>query len=279
MAAITASRNTKKFGDRPVPDLLQVPVAAATRLFQGGMVGVHGPGHAGAGNLTKMVAPSPAGGLICLGRMDKEVDNTSGAAGAKVAEVHQGVFGWDNAAAGDAVSNAHIGLPCYATDDHTVASQDSGGTRPFAGIVVWVDTAANVVYAEQRASLRNPNAQILSFAVTLAAIAAGQTVAAFAPGFTGHISRLEFIVAAPATTAAKAATITPRITPSGGAAAAVTGGVLALTSANCTPNGAKVAGTTVTAGNFFGPQDSIDLTASAVTAFVEGTGTLLLYLG
>jgi hypothetical protein len=59
----------------------------------------------------------------------------------------------------------------------------------------------------------------------------------------------------------------------------LTGGVISLTSANCTPLGAVIAGTAITANNTFGATDTISVEASSVTAFVEGEGVLLLTLG
>jgi hypothetical protein len=77
----------------------------------------------------------------------------------------------------------------------------------------------------------------------------------------------------PATTGAKAATFTPAI---GGSA--TTGGALALTSANCTPVGAGVNGSAITAANTFTATDEITVAASLVTAFVEGQGVIYLTL-
>ena len=56
---------------------------------------------------------------------------------------------------------------------------------------------------------------------------------------------------------------------------ALAGGVLALTTANCTA-GAKVAGSAITALNTFTPTSKFDLTLSSVTAFVEGSGVVLV---
>jgi hypothetical protein len=76
-----------------------------------------------------------------------------------------------------------------------------------------------------------------------------------------------FRTAKPATTAAKAATLTPDIngTP-------VTGGVMALTSANQNTIGGAVAGTAVTAANVGTAGQTLGVTASVVTAFIEGDG-------
>lgn len=70
-----------------------------------------------------------------------------------------------------------------------------------------------------------------------------------------------------ATTASKLATLTVGIsgTP-------VTGGVMALTSANQNAIGGSVAASAITALNIGAPGNTLEVTASAVTAFVEGDG-------
>lgn len=70
------------------------------------------------------------------------------------------------------------------------------------------------------------------------------------------------------TTAAKAATATVQIS-----GVAVTGGVMSLTSANCTPSGALVASTPITGLNStFTPGSTLEVAISGVTAFAEGDG-------
>lgn len=72
-------------------------------------------------------------------------------------------------------------------------------------------------------------------------------------------------VAQPVTTGAKAATLTAGI-----AGTPCTGGVISAAGAYAT--GATEAGTAITALNVGAAGDTIDIVASAVTAFVEGTG-------
>lgn len=77
----------------------------------------------------------------------------------------------------------------------------------------------------------------------------------------------------PATTAAKAATLTAQVN-----GVSVTGGVVSLTSANATPTGALVAGTAITAGNTGTAGQTAGAVVSAVTAFLEGDGYLEMAL-
>lgn len=115
------------------------------------------------------------------------------------------------------------------------------------------------------------SAETFAFPLDLASITAADIVAAFRPGVDGIIENVEVIVNKPATTGSKLATLTPKVSST-----AVTGGVVALTSANMTPMGARVAGSQVTAGGAIKKSDSFSVTASAVTAFVEGTATLFV---
>lgn len=103
---------------------------------------------------------------------------------------------------------------------------------------------------------------------------AGDVLSALTPGYAGRIKSVEFFVTDPVTTAAKLASLNLEI-----GATDLTGGVVALTSANCTPLGARVAGSAVTAANVFTASDTISVEASAVTAFVEGEGVLMIHLG
>lgn len=99
----------------------------------------------------------------------------------------------------------------------------------------------------------------------LADIAAGTFKVALPFAFT-VLSAL-FRTAKPATTAAKAATLTVGVN-----GVAVTGGVIGLTSANQNTIGGSVAGSAITALNTGTAGQTLEVTASAVTAFVEGDG-------
>lgn len=112
--------------------------------------------------------------------------------------------------------------------------------------------------------------QQIALFVNLADIAAADVITALKPGFNGKVLAFDVYVDKPATTAAKLATLTPKIDTT-----AITGGVVAATSANATPQGAKIAGSAVTALNTFGPTDTLGVTGSAVTAFAEGSAWLV----
>lgn len=110
----------------------------------------------------------------------------------------------------------------------------------------------------------------LEIPVTLSALANAQQYQVDVP-FDGSLVSVNFRVTAAATTNSKLATLTGQVN-----ATSVTGGVVALTSANCTPIGAQVAGTAITAGNTFTAGQTVGVVVSAVTAFVEGAGIIEL---
>lgn len=128
-----------------------------------------------------------------------------------------------------------------------------------------------------------PNAvgkQLFSFWINLAGLTDADVLTSFVPGFKFAIESVNFAVQKAVTTAAKLATITPKIS-----SVAISGGVLSLTSDNCTPKGVVVAGSAVVEtplgaanSNHGSATDSISLTASAVTAFVEGDGQIEVLL-
>ncbi len=122
MVALTADRNTRlRLGDSRVE-----PVAAAVKIFGGSLVMRNA-----AGYLTK---GATATGCVGVGRAEALVDNTAGAAGALSVEYRLGSFLFANLA-GDLVTIADVGRPCFIADDQTVARTDATATRSRAGIV------------------------------------------------------------------------------------------------------------------------------------------------
>lgn len=105
--------------------------------------------------------------------------------------------------------------------------------------------------------------------VGLANIADAQVLKVAVP-FPFTLNSLLFRVGDKAvTTAAKLSTLTAQV-----AGVSCTGGAVALTSANCTPSAATVAGSAITAGNTGAAGDTVGVVASSTTAFVEGNGWL-----
>jgi hypothetical protein len=108
---------------------------------------------------------------------------------------------------------------------------------------------------------------ILSRVLSLAAItgASGDVLTEISPNLEGEIIHWEAAVIVPATTAAKLTTLNLEIGTTN-----VTGGALALTSANCTPLGAVIAGAAITGNNKLTRDSKLSIEHSATTAFSEG---------
>ncbi len=265
MTVLSAARDTKQMGNDAVPMELEVSLGASAKLFQGALVCLSA-GYA--------VAAASTAGLICAGRSRRLYDNTGGAAGALKGQVERGIFKYAN---GDAIAQADVGKPAYVSDDQTVI-KGGNGLGCIAGPIIGVDAdgvwvAVGVGLGLSTAVLGNDT--IVAIPVpALAAIADAGVLARFTPGFAGRIKKVAFQTTTAATTGSKLTTLTTKI-----ATVAMTGGVLALTSANQTPIGANVAGSAITALNTFGATDEVTVVASATTAFVEGAGVILITLG
>lgn len=124
----TAYRNT---------ELVAALVAANAVIPAGVIVAVNATGYATNGATSTT--------LTTLGCSDEAVDNTGGVDGAKTIRVRRNkVFKFANQA-GDLVTQASVGKPCYVVDNQTVAATNGGTTRSVAGTVhgieadgVWV---------------------------------------------------------------------------------------------------------------------------------------------
>lgn len=134
------------------------------------------------------------------------------------------------------------------------------------------DEKIECVLIPPRAIAAGAGVQIWPIQIFLAAItSAVDVVTEVTPGFAFELVSATFVVTQPVTTGSKLATLNFEIGSTN-----VTGGTVALTSANCTPLGVKVAGAAITAGYTGSATDTISVEASSVTAFAEGSGVLLL---
>jgi len=119
----------------------------------------------------------------------------------------------------------------------------------------------------------NAGRQTVPLFLNLADVAAGDLLTNYTPGFAGRVLAVDFAVHKPVTTASKAASLNLEVGTTN-----LSGGVVALTSANATHAGALIAGTAVSGSNAFAANDTLSVEASAVTGFSEGSGWLLLTL-
>jgi len=177
------------------------------------------------------------------------------------------------------VDGATVSLPvafdaANADDGDTIIASLTLGNYSTAADTDVNSPSLTIEFKEKpiRVSGEITSSQVISLPISLAAITAdGDVVTDWTPTFAGTIKKVAFQVTVPVTTAAKAATLNLEIN-----AVDVTGGVVALTSANATPLGKVIAGTAVTANNTFDANDTVSVEATGVTAFAEGEGTLLI---
>lgn len=132
MTALSADLARARMGVTPVvANGLAIPVAAATTIYQGSLVAVNTAGYA--------VPASATASLIVIGVAETAKDNSAGSAGDLSVVARRGAFYFANSSTTAAVSDAHVGRPCYAVDDNTVAIHSIDTSRPIAGIVLGVD--------------------------------------------------------------------------------------------------------------------------------------------
>ena len=130
MTALTAVRNTKKWGSDAFPETISLKVAAGVKIFKGSLVCI-AAGFAAPG--------STSANVIAIGRAEATVDNTSGLAGALNIDVRRGLFNWANSTGADLITQANVGQTAFVVDDQTVALTNAGGTRAKAGLILYVD--------------------------------------------------------------------------------------------------------------------------------------------
>jgi hypothetical protein len=212
---------------------------------------------------------------------------TSGAASDTGSSNITHLFGYRTTDARATVEAANYFLGAYrrlVKGSVILAVMAVGGTPVIESYVVTASSSSSVVVARESATgLTDNTTGTTGSALALAAVKQKLTIpiAGLASVANAHVYKVKvpfahvlesalFRVRNPATTAAKLATLTATV---GGVA--VTGGVIALTSANCTPAGAAVDATAISGAGATGAADgTIEFTASSVTAFVEGDGYL-----
>ncbi len=135
MTALAKDIKTPRLGDSPLPTAFELPVVASDILYAGAMIVINASGYAAPAGSTGNID-----GARVVGRCEKQVDNSSGSAGALTARVVPGCFRYANSSSTDALTDADIGRPCFVVDDATVARTSNRGTRTRAGKVVEVDS-------------------------------------------------------------------------------------------------------------------------------------------
>jgi hypothetical protein len=126
MANLTKDRNTLA---KTQGTINTWKLAASAKIYAGSMVAINTAGYAVRGVNTA--------DFRIAGRAEEQVDNSTGSAGDKSIRVEEGVYKWNNATAGDAVTQAEIGHPVYVLDDNTVTK--TAGNGVVAGIALQID--------------------------------------------------------------------------------------------------------------------------------------------
>ena len=129
MAALTKARLTAERHGQTA----QLAVNAATIIYQGAMVGLSG---AGAGAVAKPASADVT--LRIIGVAERTADNRVALPAPVMVDLRRGVFLMINDAA-DPLTIGDLGLPCYASDDQTVAKTSATNTKPQAGTVAFID--------------------------------------------------------------------------------------------------------------------------------------------
>jgi len=234
----------------------ELPVIASDIIYEGAVVGDNGSGYA---------RPLQSGDPF-RGFAERKADNSSGSAGDINVRVR--TKGLIKLSVGS-LAITDVGRPVYATDDDTFVLTGIG-TR-IGYVYRYVSSGVGIVAYDATVPEK---ISVLSIPITLSNLADGDVLTEFTPGFAGRVKAVDFAVGVPVTTGSKAATLNLEIGTTD-----LTGGVVELTSANCTPLGKIVAGSAITDGAAFTDSDSISVEASSVTAFAEGDGYLLITLG
>ena len=100
-------------------------VAASTKIEAGKLVCLDA-----SGNAVEYVksATNTANNLVCVGRCESTVDNSSGSAGDKKVLARVGVFSWKNMST-DKLTKAEIGDAVHAEDDETARKTAQTGNK------------------------------------------------------------------------------------------------------------------------------------------------------
>jgi len=266
MAALSAD-TTRAISELGLNDL---PVKASSTIYRGDAVGMV------SGYARQLVA-----GDLFVGFATAKAVGTASDGGVKV-NVNTDTE-YELAVSSAAVTD--IGKIVYASDSNTFTFTKSTNS-PVGFVKRWVSTGYVIVdiSRDKIATLvdnstgsasstiaAGAGCYVLSVPVNLASITgAGDVLTNFVPGHKFKILKETFAVTVAVTTGSKAATLNSEIGTTN-----VTGSAVALTSANCTPLGALVAGGAITAANTGSATDTFSVEAASVTAFAEGAGVYL----
>ena len=261
MAALTAD-TTRKYENGLLDDL---PVKASSTIYRGDAVGVT------SGYCRQLVA-----GDQFVGFAQAKAVGTASDGGVNVNLLKEGMVELSITS----IAVTDIGKAVFASDSNTFTLTGTSNSK-IGYVRRWVSTGVAVVeMLPYKGILDNSTgaasntiaagAGIYQFVlpINLASITgAGDVLTNIVFGHKFKVLKETFAVTVAATTAAKLLTLNSEIGTTN-----VTGSAVALTSANCTPLGALVAGGAITAANTGSETDTFSVEAASVTAFAEGAG-------
>ena len=236
-------------------------------IYAGALVCVNAAGY--------LVPGDDAANYVFVGTAMQEIDNTIDphSQGGKRCQVQ---VGGNVMAAKATAAQTDVNNDCYVLDDQTVGLVGASTHKVYAGTITSRESSSRLRF-QQRLAEHVPDSTYHVYGafcihVNLVSIAAaGDVVTEWIPGFAGEIVNVKWIQMTPVTTASKAADLNLEIETIN-----VTGGVVSLTSATCTPLGKVIDGTAVTAANAFTATQKLSVEAATVTAFSEGDGMLMI---
>ena len=216
----------------------------------------------------KVVAAADTEDYKFAGIAAEKVDDSAGAGTKWVKLYTEGLF----LLVGTSITQAMVGQMMYVADDQTF--DDTSTHKIPCGILVeyvsatsgWIDIGPACQGAKYNGKVT------IGLHVNLADItAAGDVATDFIPGFAGKVDKVFWVQGTPVTTAGDAANLVVDVE-----ATEITGGLVTLTSAACTPLGKYIAGSAITAGNVFDADEKLTVRAESVTAFAEGDGMVYI---
>jgi len=191
-------------------------------------------------------------------------DKLSGASVAAYIEVQEA----EVKLASTTLAQADVGNMHYVTDDLTADDVPGFDSVALGPLIEYIDASTGWYWASWKnlSSIVANKVRGLwrSFVLDLKDFADGDIIT-FTPGFVGEIMDIEVRSILVASTASKLTTLNLEIGTTD-----LTGGVVALTTANMDAVFDIVSGTAITAGSVFTAAEVITLEASSTTAFIEG---------
>jgi len=213
-------------------------------------------------------------GSVFIGVAIEECDNTltGHTQGGKRVRVHMpgnAVFTKATAAQTD------LGLPVYAGYDGTVVVAGSSSHKVFVGTIVEI-ISSSLARVQLKLAQNVPDSASYSYGmicipIVLATIADGDIVTDLPLDFVGELISVNAVAKVVASTADKLSTLHLEI-----GAVAVTGGVVALTTAGLDTLGKVVAGSAISGANAFAATDTLSVVAASTTTFIEGEIVLVI---